>query len=63
VYFLRDSTGTLTTNDLWIMAGINLALGAGCVALFGSMIKEKVRPLKQAPPAMLATGATIGEAT
>ena len=64
VYFLRDNvTGALTTNDLWIMTGINLALGAGCIALFGSMIKEKVRPLREAPPAMLATAATMGEGT
>ena len=44
VYFLRDSAGGLTTNDLWIMTGINLGIAAVCIPLFGGMIRNKVRP-------------------
>ena len=44
VYFLRDAAGTLDTTDLWIMAGINLGVAFGCLLIFGTLIKEKVRP-------------------
>ena len=63
VYFLRDATGTLTTNDLWIMAAINMALTLGCVALFGSMIREKVRPLRPRSTTRAGTAVTMGEVT
>ena len=45
VYFLRDDSGMLTRNDLWIMTGANLGLAAASIVLFGNMIREKVRPL------------------
>ena len=45
VYFLRDDSGMLTRNDLWIMTGANLGLAAASIAIFGNMIREKVRPL------------------
>ena len=41
VYFLRDAQGVLTPNDLWIMAGINMALAVTCIVLFGNLIREK----------------------
>ncbi len=44
VFFLRDATGTLDTTDLWIMAGINFGLAIGCLLIFGTLIREKVRP-------------------
>ena len=58
VYFFRDSAGALDTTDLWIMAGINFGVGLSCLLIFGTLIKEKVRP---AGP---LTGATfsLGEA-
>ena len=58
VYFFRDSAGKLDTTDLWIMAGINFGVGLSCLLIFGTLIKEKVRP---AGP---LTGATfsLGEA-
>jgi NADH-quinone oxidoreductase subunit H len=43
VYFLRDSAGTLSTVDLWIMAAINIAVAAVSIALFGQLIRQKVR--------------------
>jgi NADH-quinone oxidoreductase subunit H len=62
VFFLRDSQGVLAINDLWIMTGINLALGAGCIALFGSMIREKIKPITWQPAAGTAS-LTVGEVT
>jgi NADH-quinone oxidoreductase subunit H len=43
VFFLRSGEGTLTTADLWIMAAINIPLALACIALFGSLIREKAR--------------------
>ena len=51
VYFLRDANGSLTTNDLWIMTGVNLAIAAFCIPLFGSLIRDKVRPARWRPAA------------
>jgi len=62
VFFLRDSMGMLTTNDLWIMTGINLALGAVCIALFGMMIREKIQPVTWESTTRRA-GMTVGEVT
>ncbi len=50
IYFLRDASGVLTRGDLGIMTGINLALMAGCVFLFGSLVREKVRPVAPGLP-------------
>ena len=44
VYFLRDDAGALTSADLGIMTGINLALFVACIFIFGSMVRDKVRP-------------------
>ena len=45
VYFLRDdATGALTRGDLGIMTAINMALAVAAIAVFGRMIREKVRP-------------------
>ena len=44
VYFLRDDGGALTRGDLGIMTGINMALAVAAIALFGRVIREKVRP-------------------
>ena len=46
VYFLRDGAGTLDTTDLWIMAGINFGVAFGSLLIFGTLIKEKVRPAR-----------------
>ncbi len=43
VYFLRDVNGALSTADLWIMTGINIVVAAVSIAVFGRLIKEKVR--------------------
>ena len=63
VFFLRDSQGVLATNDLWIMTGINLALGVGCIALFGGMIRKKIRPVGWQPAAGSTASLTVGEVT
>ena len=62
VFILRDSLGVLATNDLWIMTGINLVLGAVCITLFGSMIREKIRPVTWQQPGGAASF-TVGEVT
>ena len=46
VYFLRDDAGTLATSDLWVMAGINFGVAFACLIIFGTLIKEKVRPAR-----------------
>lgn len=56
VYFLRDPSGALTRADLGIMTGINLALTAACIFIFGNLVREKVRPTPPAPA--LPPGAT-----
>ena len=43
VYFLRNDAGALSTADLWIMTGINIVVAAVSIAVFGRLIKEKVR--------------------
>ena len=51
VYFLRGPEGTLTPGDLWIMAGINIPLALVSIALFGTLVKDRVRlaPARRAP--------------
>ena len=62
VFFLRDANGTLTTADLWIMAGINIVLAAVSIAFFGRLIREKVRtgiPVTAASPPVVRGVPTI----
>ena len=63
VFFFRNELGKLSTNDLWVMAGINVALLVVCIVLFGSLIRHKVRPVSQqpSPEAGAATAMGIGE--
>ena len=61
VYFLRSDQGVLSSNDLWIMAGINLVVAVTSIALFGTLIREKVRPSKPAIPAGAVAPAALGE--
>ncbi len=56
VYFLRDDAGILATSDLWIMAGINFGVAFACLIIFGTLIKEKVRPAGPITGATLSTG-------
>ena len=56
VYFLRDDSGTLATSDLWIMVGMNFGVAIGCLIIFGTLIKEKVRPAGPINGATLSTG-------
>jgi NADH-quinone oxidoreductase subunit H len=56
VYFLRDGSGALDTTDLWIMAGINFGVAFGCLLIFGTLIKEKVRPAGPVTGATLSPG-------
>jgi hypothetical protein len=64
VYFFRNDLGALSTNDLWIMAGINLAVAVVSITLFGNLIRRKVKPVERQPsaPAEVAAVAGIGEA-
>ena len=43
VYFLRDAAGALTSADLGIMTGINIALFVVCVFIFGNLVRDKVQ--------------------
>ena len=56
VYLFRDSTGMLDTADLWIMAAINFGVALGCLLIFGTLIKEKVRPAGPLTGATFSTG-------
>ena len=42
VFFLRDAAGQLSTGDLGIMAGINIAVTLAAIALFGRLISSRV---------------------
>ena len=42
VFFLRDAAGRLSTGDLGIMAGINIAVTIAAIALFGRLISRRV---------------------
>ena len=46
VYFFRNDLGVLSTNDLWVMSGINIAVTIVTIGLFGVLIQEKVKPAK-----------------
>ena len=56
VYLFRDSTGMLDTADLWIMSAINFGVALGCLLIFGTLIKEKVRPAGPLTGATFSTG-------
>jgi len=60
VYFFRNDAGELSTNDLWIMAGINLALAGASIFLFGNMIRQKVKVRKWQPSTVEFAGENIG---
>ena len=42
--FKDDTTGAISTGELWAMAGINLTIGVIAVLLAGHIIKESIRP-------------------
>ena len=56
VYFFRDNNGILGTADLWIMAAVNFGVALGCLFIFGTLIKEKVRPAGPLTGATFSTG-------
>ena len=47
VYFFRNDSGVLSTGDLWVMTGINMAVFLVSIGLFGTLIREKVKPAGQ----------------
>ncbi|PKB72713.1 MAG: NADH-quinone oxidoreductase subunit H [SAR202 cluster bacterium Io17-Chloro-G7] len=49
VYFFRNDSGVLSTNDLWVMTGINIAVTIVSIGLFGTLIRQKVKPPKPLP--------------
>ena len=61
VFFLRDANGSLSTLDLWIMAGINIVLAGGSILFFGRFIREKVRT--EAPTGTAANPVVPGVST
>ena len=61
VYFLRDDAGSLATSDLWIMAGINFGLAALTIVVFGTLIREKVRPVRSGDASPSSMGVSITE--
>jgi NADH-quinone oxidoreductase subunit H len=60
VYWLRNGTGDLSTNDLWIMAGINLALAAVSILLFGALNRERVKVAKRQRASTENAGVPVG---
>ena len=61
VYFFRSDQGVLSSADLWLMPGINLAVAMGSITLFGAMIREKVRPQVTNIAARVVPPAAVGE--
>ena len=49
VFFLRGESGQITTADLGIMAGINLAITVASIALFGNLIRHRFNPVTGRP--------------
>ena len=60
VYFFKNDLGKLSTGDLWIMSGINLAMAVVCIALFGNLIRHKVRALERQISATAGIPAAVG---
>jgi NADH-quinone oxidoreductase subunit H len=56
VFFLRGPEGVLTAADLWIMTGINVPLGLASIALFGNLVRERVRLTPAQPPTRVVPG-------
>ena len=63
VYFFRNDFGVLSTNDLWVMSGINIAVTIVSIGLFGSLIQEKVKPAKWPQTAQVNINASASEAS
>jgi len=61
VYFFRNDLGVLSTNDLWVMSGINIAVTIISIGLFGSLIQEKVKPAKWPQTAQVNINASASE--
>ena len=59
VFFFRDDLGVLSTGDLWIMTGINLAVSLVSIGLFGTLIRQKVKPAERLPAATPGAPATV----
>ena len=59
VYFFRDDSGVLSTGDLWVMTGINLAVSFVSIGLFGTLIRQKVKAPERLPAAAPGTPATV----
>ena len=60
VYFFKNDLDKLSTNDLWIMTGINLALMVVCITIFGNLIRHKVRPVARPPSPEIGTPTPVG---
>ena len=59
VYFFRDDSGVLSTGDLWVMTGINLAVSLVSIGLFGTLIRQKVKAPERLPVAAPGAPATV----
>ncbi len=59
VYFFRDDSGVLSTGDLWVMTGINLAVSLVSIGLFGTLIRQKVKAAERLPAAAPGAPATV----
>ena len=59
VYFFRDDSGVLSTGDLWVMTGINLAVSLVSIGLFGTLIRQKVKAAEWLPAAAPGVPATV----
>ena len=51
----------LTSGDLWTMSGINLAVALVSIVLFGGMIREKVKPVRQQLPLTVVADTPVSE--
>ncbi len=60
VYFFRSDSGVLSTGDLWVMTGINLAVALVSIGLFGNLIRRKVQPMERYPVTSQVPTGTVG---
>ena len=60
VFFFRNDAGALSTGDLWLMAAINIGVTVVSIGLFGTLIRQKVRPNERRAPVTPGGSAAIG---
>lgn len=49
VFQFHVTPGSITTGELWLMAGINIIIAGVCIPIFGNLVGEKIIPPRREP--------------